>query len=164
MYKNGVWVGEEQLWLGWVINSMLTWHMRNGQHFGAVVGRQLRAMSVSVWLPALAAERALNYVHLYSFFYCRGLIPNYCANYFKFYPQLSPVMDNVNFGNSPCACVRVCVLHVCAPLKFCMCLKLRRGRLQPTTGTRTPTHTYSHTHAQHLKLFNKRHNLLKVFT
>lgn len=121
------------------------------------------ACHVSQCLPALAAERALNYVHLYSFFYCRGLIPNYCANYFKFYPQLSPVMDNVNFGNSPCACV--CVLHVCAPLKFCMCLKLRRGGLQPTTGTRTPTHsTRTHTHAQHLKLFNKRHNLLKVFT
>lgn len=71
------------------------------------------ACHVSQCLSALAAERALNYVHLYSFFYCRGLIPNYCANYFKFYPQLSPVMDNVNFGNSPCACVCVSCMCVC---------------------------------------------------
>lgn len=102
---------------------------------------QCLSVCLSVCRPALAAERALNYVHLYSFFYCRGLIPNYCANYFKFFPQLSPVMDNVNFGNSPCACVRV--LHVCVPLKFCMCLKLRRVRLQPATGTHA--HTYTHT-------------------
>lgn len=125
---------------------------------GSCVPCQSVSVCLSICRPALAAERALNYVHLYSFFYCRGLIPNYCANYFKFFPQLSPVMDNVNFGNSPRACVRV--LHVCVPLKFCMCLKLRRVRLQPATGT----HTYTRIHAQHLKLFNKRHNLLKVFT
>lgn len=119
---------------------------------------QCLSVCLSICRPALAAERALNYVHLYSFFYCRGLIPNYCANYFKFFPQLSPVMDNVNFGNSPRACVCVCVACVCA-IKV---LHVPQAETCPLAASHR--HTYTHTHAEHLKLFNKRHNLLKVFT